>query len=52
MVTTSIHRAFALDGGSLWLGEVQYAVNQGKHAVGLPGVYKLGAWYETADFAD
>jgi porin len=44
--------AFALDGGSLWLGEVQYAVNQGKHAIGLPGVYKLGGWYETADFAD
>jgi porin len=44
--------AFALDGGSLWLGEVQYAVNQGKHAMGLPGVYKLGAWYQTADFAD
>lgn len=44
--------AFALDGGSLWLGEVQYSVNQGEHAVGLPGVYKLGAWYATAEFAD
>ena len=44
--------AFALDGGSLWLGEVQYGVNQGKHAMGLPGVYKVGAWYATADFAD
>lgn len=44
--------AFALDGGSLWLSEVQYAINQGKHAIGLPGVYKLGAWYATAAFAD
>ena len=44
--------AFSLDGGALFLGEVQYKVNQGKHALGLPGVYKLGGWYATADFAD
>ena len=43
---------FGLDGGALFIGEVQYAVNQGKHAMGLPGVYKLGGWYATADFAD
>jgi porin len=43
---------FSTDGGSLWMGEVQYAVNQGKKAVGLPGVYKLGGWYATANFAD
>jgi porin len=43
---------FGLDGGVLAIGEVQYAVNHGKHAVGLPGVYKLGGWYATADFAD
>ncbi len=43
---------FGLDGGALYLGEVQYEVNQGKRALGLPGVYKVGAWYATADFAD
>ena len=34
------------------MGELQYAVNQGKQAAGLPGVYKLGGWYATTDFAD
>jgi porin len=43
---------FSFSGGSLWMGEAQYAINQGKDAVGLPGVYKLGGWYATADFAD
>ncbi len=44
--------AFGLDGGVLFIGEVQYAINQGKHAMGLPGVYKLGGWYATAEFDD
>ena len=43
---------FSFSGGALWMGELQYAVNQGKQAAGLPGVYKLGGWYATADFAD
>ncbi len=43
---------FSFSGGALWMGELQYAINQDKHAVGLPGTYKLGVWYETADFAD
>jgi porin len=43
---------FSFDGGVLAMSEAQYAVNQGKQAVGLPGVYKLGAWYATADFYD
>jgi porin len=43
---------FSFDGGALWMGEVQYNVNQDKKAGGLPGVYKLGAWYATADYAD
>ena len=43
---------FSFSGGALWMGELQYAVNQGKDAAGLPGVYKLGAWYATADFND
>jgi porin len=47
---------FSFSGGSLWIGEVQYGINQGKGAMGaamgLPGVYKLGVWYATADYAD
>lgn len=43
---------FSFSGGALWMGELQYAVNQSKQAAGLPGVYKLGAWYATTDFAD
>ena len=34
------------------MGELQYAVNQDKQSAGLPGVYKLGGWYATTDFAD
>jgi porin len=43
---------FSFSGGALGMGEVQYAINQDKKAVGLPGVYKLGAWYATADYVD
>ena len=43
---------FSFAGGSLWMGELQYAINQDKKSLGLPGVYKVGAWYATADFAD
>lgn len=39
---------FSFYGGSLWMGETQYAIN----AAGLPGVYKLGGWYATTNFAD
>jgi porin len=45
-------KMFNMDGGSLWLGELQYHLNQGKDAKGLPGIYKIGAWYATTDFAD
>jgi porin len=38
---------FSFSGGSLWMGEAQYRL-----AGNLPGVYKLGAWYATTDFAD
>jgi porin len=42
--------------GALVIGEVQYALNSsdkdGKAANGLPGTYKLGAWYDTAPFPD
>jgi porin len=43
---------FSFSGGALWMSEAQYAINQDKKAAGMPGVYKLGAWYATADFAD
>jgi porin len=43
---------FSFAGGTLWMGELQYAVNQEKQAIGLPGKYKIGAWYSTAQFAD
>lgn len=44
--------------GALFIAEVQYALNQpsngdmdyGGHAAGLPGVYKLGTWVDTAAF--
>ncbi|MGH6726455.1 MAG: carbohydrate porin [Pseudolabrys sp.] len=43
---------FSFSGGTLWMSELQYAVNQDKKDAGLPGVYKLGGWYATTDFAD
>jgi porin len=44
--------------GALFITEAQYAINQpsagdmddGKHTAGLPGTYKLGAWFDTAEF--
>ncbi len=53
--------AFNLNTGALVFGEVQYAINQpatgdmvrpGEAASGLPGVYKLGAWYDSGQFSD
>jgi len=42
--------------GALIIGEVQYALNpldkDGQNANGLPGTYKLGAWFDTAPFPD
>lgn len=43
---------FSTSGGALWLGEVQYAVNQGKNATGLAGAYKIGGWYADTHFPD
>jgi porin len=43
---------FSTSGGALVMSELQYAVNQGKDAVGLPGTYKLGGWFASADFND
>jgi porin len=43
---------FSFSGGALWIGEVQYGVNQEKDAKGMPAVYKLGGWYATTNFPD
>jgi porin len=43
---------FSFSGGTLLVGELQYSVNQGKDASGLPGTYKIGGWHETAAFPD
>ena len=43
---------FNVDSGAFIIGEVQYLVNRGKDATGLPATYKIGAWYNTNRFAD
>lgn len=44
--------SFRLNKGVFAIGEVQYAINGGEDATGLPGVYKIGAWYNSNSFAD
>ncbi len=44
--------AFRLNDGVFVIGEIQYAINAGEHATGLPGTYKLGAWYNSQNFPD
>ena len=51
-VCNSHGTTFSFAGGALAIGELQYAINQGKQPMGLPGVYKLGFWYETTEFPD
>ena len=49
---------FNLHDGALFIGEVQYAIDQpaadasSAPSQGLPGTYKLGFWYNTNRFAD
>ncbi|MFM0213462.1 carbohydrate porin [Paraburkholderia sediminicola] len=49
---------FNLHDSALFIGEVQYAINQPSanpsdaKPTGLPGTYKLGFWYNTGNFAD
>ncbi|WP_347469490.1 carbohydrate porin [Burkholderia stagnalis] len=49
---------FNLHDGALFIGELQYAINQEgstggtKTPGGLPGTYKLGVWYHSGSFAD
>lgn len=40
---------FSTSGGALWIAEAQLAVPE---TLGLPGVYKIGAWHATANYAD
>ncbi len=44
--------SFRLNKGVFVIGEAQYALNGGENAAGLPGVYKIGGWYNSNDFAD
>ncbi len=40
-------------GGAFFIAEASYLPNQGKNAKGLPGAYRIGAWYHTSPrFAD
>ena len=43
---------FRVNDPPLVLGEMQYAWNQAKDAVGLPGTAKLGGWYHAGKFND
>ncbi|MEZ5785974.1 MAG: carbohydrate porin [Xanthobacteraceae bacterium] len=43
---------FSFSGGAFWIGEAQYNINKEEGATGLPGSYKIGAWYHTGKFAD
>ncbi|WP_321886579.1 carbohydrate porin [Paraburkholderia bannensis] len=50
---------FNLHNGALYIGELQYAINQpsdgemvGLGNQGLPGTYKIGFWYNNESFAD
>ncbi len=49
--------AFNLDTGALYIAEVQYATNPASRdpaaprPTGLPGVFKLGGWFDSAQFA-
>jgi porin len=50
---------FNLHNGALFIGELQYSINQptdgtdsGKSRHGLPGLYKIGVWYNNERFPD
>jgi porin len=51
---------FNLRTGALFIAEAQYTINQpangdmdkGNGSTGLPGTYKIGAWFDTAAFPD
>jgi porin len=39
---------FSFRGGAFFIAEASYLPNQSKDAKGLPGAYRLGAWYHTS----
>jgi porin len=39
---------FSFRGGAFFIAEASYEPNQGKDAKGLPGAYRIGAWYHTS----
>jgi porin len=43
---------FNLDSGVFVISEVQYSINPGDNATGLPGTYKLGSWYNSNAFTN
>jgi porin len=44
---------FSFRGGTFVIGEASYLPNQESNAWGLPGAYRIGAWYHTSSaFAD
>jgi porin len=44
---------FSFNGGVFLIAEASYLPNQGKDARGLPGAYRIGAWYDSSThFAD
>ncbi len=43
---------FGFNGGAFVIGEVQFAMNQGENAGGLPSTVKLGAWYNSNAFTN
>src|SRR5262249_7943922 len=44
--------AFRLNDAALMFGELWCSINQDPNATGLPGTYKLGAWYSSSRFPD
>src|SRR5258708_35374778 len=39
---------FSFRGGAFFIAEASYEPNQSKDAKGLPGAYRIGAWYHTS----
>jgi porin len=44
--------SFTFNRGVFVIGELQYRLNADEGAPGLPGTYKIGAWYNSNRFAD
>jgi porin len=44
--------SFVLNQGVFVIAELQYAINAAENAAGLPGTYKIGAWYNSNAFPD